>query len=57
MQKKQEEWVTPQEQTCADIVIKKRILRVPSYLTGLVDGHATWVLKWSKLKKNTHLFC
>ena len=57
MQKNQEEWVTPQEQTCADIVIKKRILRVPSYLTGLVDGHATWVLKWSKLKKNTHLFC
>ena len=38
MQKNQEEWVTPQEQTCADIVIKKN--RVPSYLTGLVNGHA-----------------
>ena len=32
--------VTPQEQTCVDIVIKKRIFRVPSYLTGLVNGHA-----------------
>ena len=40
MQKNQEEWVTPQEQTCADIVIKRRIFRVPSYLTGLVNGHA-----------------